>query len=315
MRAFASGLGSLFAPGDVRWLSSDECAAHVRVPGALGGFWFRHCAALHPARLARGLAARVEQLGVQLFERSPVARIEPGRAVTSRGAVRAPVIVRATEAYTARLPGERRALLPMHSFMIATEPLPETVWKEIGLAGSETFGDGRGITTYGQRTGDGRIAFGGMGSYRYGSRIEPSFPASHPNFRALEGILRELLPALRDARITHHWGGALGVPRDQRPRVGVDRERGRAWLGGYFGEGVAASNLAGHTLAELIAGENTERTQLAWVGPPGRDWEPEPLRFLAVRSVLALVRAADRASAHGRGARWRERLVRAIAPR
>ena len=146
-----------------------------------------------------------------------------------------------------------------------------------GLARAETFGDARGITTYGQRTADGRIAFGGMGSYYYGSGIRSSFSAAHANFRALEAILRELVPALRDARITHHWGGALGVPRDSRARVGVDRERGTAWIGGYVGEGVAASNLAGRTLAELLAGERTERTELSLVAPFARDWEPEPL--------------------------------------
>jgi glycine/D-amino acid oxidase-like deaminating enzyme len=315
LREFASALAPVFAPGDVRWLGPEECDAHVRMPGALGGFYFRHCAALHPARLARGLAARVEQLGVRIFERTPVTRIESGRAVSARGAVRAGVIVRATEAYTARLHGQHRALLPMHSWMIATEALPDATWKEIGLAHGETFGDGRGVTTYGQRTADGRLAFGGLATYRYGSRIEPGFPATHPNFRALEEILRELLPPLRDARITHHWGGALAVPRDWRPRVGLDRARGLAWIGGYVGEGVAASNLAGRTLADLIAGENTERTQLAWVGPPARDWEVEPLRFLAVRSVLGLLRAADRASASGRSSRWRDRVLRAIAGR
>jgi glycine/D-amino acid oxidase-like deaminating enzyme len=305
----------LFGPGVFRWLERDECAEHVRVQGALGGIYTPHCAALQPARLARGLAACVERLGARVFERSPVTRLEPGRAVTARGTLRAPVVVRATEAYTARLPGHRRALLPLHSWMIATEPLPEPVWKEIGLARAETFGDGRRVTTYGQRTADGRIAFGGLGSYRYGSGIESRFPASHRRFRELERILCELLPVLRNVRITHRWGGALGVPRDWRPRVGLDRERGLAWLGGYVGEGVAASNLAGRTLAELIAGAETERTRLALIAPPARVWEPEPLRYLAVRGVLGLSEAADRASAQGRAPSWRDRLIGRIAGR
>jgi glycine/D-amino acid oxidase-like deaminating enzyme len=315
LRERLGGIAAHFGPDDFRWLGPDECAERVRVPGALGGFYFPHCAALQPARLVRGLAATVERLGVRIHERSPVTRIEPGRAVTARGALRAGMVVRATEAYTAKLPGLHRALLPLHSWMIATEPLPDSTWKEIGLERRETFGDARGVTTYGQRTADGRIAFGGLGSYRFGSRIEPRPPATHPNFGALERILRELLPALASARITHRWTGALAVPRDGRPRVGLDRERGLAWIGGYVGEGVAASNLAGRTLADLIAGEGTERTQLAWVAPPARDWEPEPLRFLAVRSVMGLVAASDRASARGRSSSWRERLVRALAGR
>jgi len=315
LRERSDALAALFGRDAFRWLEPDECAAHVRLRGGLGGFYTPHCAALHPARLARGLAVCVERLGVRLFERSPVLELAPRRARTARGALRAELIVRATEAYTAELRGHHRALLPMHSWMIATEPLPDPVWKEIGLDHAETFGDGRLVTTYGQRTVDGRIAFGGLGSYHFGSRIRRRFLATHANFAELEGILRELLPALRGVRVTHRWGGALGVPRDARPRVGLDRARGLAWIGGYFGEGVAASNLAGRTLAELIAGADSERTGLALVAAPGRPWEPEPLRSLAVKSALGLAAAEDRASAAGRGPTWRARLFGLIAPR
>jgi len=315
LREFWSVAGQAFAEGDVRWLEPAECEQYVRMRSPRGGFWFRHCAALHPARLARGLASCIEQLGVRLYERSPVTRLENGRAVTAHGSVRAGVVVRATEAYTARLEGHHRALLPMHSFMIATEPLPESTWKEIGLENAETFGDGRGITTYGQRTADGRIAFGGEGQYLFGSGIRRSFPATHEKMLALEKTLRDLVPAVRDARITHRWGGALGIPRDSRTRVGVDRASGRAWIGGYAGEGVCASNLAGRTLAELLAEVETERTELALVGPPSRDWEPEPMRWFAVGGVLRVVDAADESAETGKPPGWRERLVGALVPR
>ncbi len=305
----------LFPPDDFRWLEPAECESRVRIPGALGGLYTPHCAALNPARLARGLACRVEQLGVRIFERTRATRIEPGRVTTDRFELRAGVIVRATEAYTAELRGARRDLVPMHSWMIATEPLSDSLWREIGLADAETFGDCRQVTTYGQRTGDGRIAFGGLGSYHYGSRIERHFPASHPNFRELERILCALLPVLRGTRVTHRWAGALGVPRDLRPRVGLDRERGLAWIGGYFGEGVAASNLAGRTLAELVAGADTERTRLALVAKPSRAWEPEPLRFLALRGALGVAAAADRASERGRERGWLDRAFSRITGR
>jgi len=315
LRVRTEALAALFGRDAFRWLEADECAAHVRLQGGLGGFVTPHCATLHPARLARGLAACVERLGVRIYERSRVERLERGRAQTARGAIRAPLIVQATEAYTAELPGQRRALVPMHSWMIATEPLADPVWKEIGLERAETFGDGRLVTTYGQRTADGRIAFGGLGHYNFGSRITRHFPATHPNFAELEAMLRALVPPLREARITHRWGGALGVPRDQRARVGLDRAQGRAWIGGYFGEGVAASNLAGRTLAELIAGIDSARTRSPLVAPPARPWEPEPLRSLALKGALGLAAASDRASAAGRSTCWRARLFGLIAPR
>jgi len=308
LRKHSESLAEMFGRENFRWIEADECNAHVRIHGALGGLYTPHCAALHPARLARGLAQCVERGGVRIFEETPVLRLEPGFAQTARGTIRAPLVVRATEGYTAELPGHHRALVPMHSWMIATEPLPDPVWKEIGLASAETFGDGRRVTTYGQRTADGRIAFGGCGTYRYGSGIIRDFPVTHENFVELERQLHEQLPATRGAKITHRWAGTLGVPRNLQTRVGVDRTQGLAWLGGYFGEGVAASNLAGHTLAELIAGLESSRTSLAFVGAPSRPWEPEPLRSLAVKSALNLAAAADRVSHSGGKAGLRDRL-------
>ncbi|HTO05913.1 MAG TPA: FAD-binding oxidoreductase [Myxococcota bacterium] len=315
LRKLSDSLADWFGSENFRWLEPDEAATHVRLAGGRGGMYTPHCAALHPARLARGLAECVERLGVRIFEGSPVLRLEPGFAQTARGTVRAPLVVRATEGYTPELPGHHRALLPMHSWMLATEPLPDSVWKEIGLPNAETFGDGRRVTTYGQRTADGRLAFGGCGTYRYGSRILRDFPVTHENFAELERIVRALLPPLGDARITHRWAGTLGVPRNLQTRVGLDRARGLGWIGGYFGEGVAASNLAGHTLAELIAGADTERTKLALVGAPSRAWEPEPLRWLAVRGALGAAAAADRASSAGHAARFADRWLAKLAVR
>jgi glycine/D-amino acid oxidase-like deaminating enzyme len=212
--------------------------------------------------------------------------------VTDGGRLRATTVVRATEGYTGTLRGEQRSLLPIHSMMVATEPLPESVWKEIGLGQRETFADPRRIVIYGQRTADGRIAFGARGRYFYGREA-----------------LESLFPVLRGYRITHRWGGALGVPRDWRPSVGIDRARGLAWAGGYVGEGVAASNLAGRTLAELLLDQATERVGLPLVGPPFPAWEPEPLRWLMVSGIRSLGDSIDRADLAGLAASGLRRAV------
>lgn len=299
------------------WLGPDACEQHARIADCRGGVFSPHCAALHPSKLVRGLARVVEGRGVRIFERSPVTRIEDGAAVTAHGRLRARVVVRATEAYTARLPGYARRLAPLHSMMIATEPLPDEIWKQIGLAERPTFGDARRITIYGQRTADGRIAFGGRAGYRFGSGIESRFDADDPRFARVHEALLELFPVLQGVAITHRWGGALGVPRNWAPSLGLDRARGSAWLGGYVGAGVAASNAAGRTLAELIAERDTERTALPWVGPGAGagDWEPEPLRWLAVRAITGIGDSADRAEQRGRAARLRARLFDAFVGR
>jgi hypothetical protein len=87
------------------------------------------------------------------------------------------------------------------------------------------------------------------------------------------------------------------------------------WIGGYVGVGVAMSNLAGHTLAELLAGVETERTRLALVSPPARKWEIEPLRWLAVTSLIGAAGAVDRAGAGGWMSRLAARAFRAVTGR
>jgi glycine/D-amino acid oxidase-like deaminating enzyme len=296
--AFWRDLG--FGEDDVRWLEPGECNRRVGSAQNLGGYFFAHCAALHPTRLVRGLADVVERLGVSIYERSPARALEPGAVVTDGGRLRADTIIRATEAYSGSLPGCKRLLLPLHSMMIATEPLPEYVFKEIGLANRETFADARRMVTYGQRTADDRLAFGSRGQYFYGSRVRDQFPADDPSFATVTRILHSMFPVLRQHTVTHRWGGALGVPRDWRPSVGFDRNSGLGWAGGYVGEGVAAANLAGRTLTDLVLGGDTALTSLPLVGPPFPPWEVEPLRWLGVTGVRRLGDSLDAAEERGK---------------
>lgn len=186
-----------------------------------------HCAALDPARLVRGLAAAVAARGVDIHEQTPVTAIERGRVNTPHGTVRAEVVVQATEGYTPDLPGHHRDVVPMYSLMVATEALPEAFWVATGLGGRTTFSDKRHLRIYGQRTADGRIAFGGRGApYHYASRIRPEFDRDRRVHRMLRRILVDLFPALAGARFTHAWGGNLGIPRDWYPSLGYDRHSG-----------------------------------------------------------------------------------------
>lgn len=287
-----------------RLLDAEETARRVRIAGALGALHHPHAARIQPARLVRGLAAAVERLGVPIHEGTRVTEIRPHRAVTRDGAVvTAPVIVRATEGYTAALAGERRRWLPLNSSMIVTEPLSPDAWAAIGWDGAELVADLAHVYMYAQRTADGRIALGGRGvPYRFGSRTDADGATPAPTVAALRRVLTEMFPAAREARVAHAWSGVLGVPRDWAATVGLDRETGTAWAGGYVGTGVATTNLAGRTLRDLILGRDTELTRMGWVGRRARRWEPEPLRWLGVRSVYAAYRAADRAETRG-GAR------------
>jgi glycine/D-amino acid oxidase-like deaminating enzyme len=299
-----------FGPDDIRWLTKDEAAGRLRVRGLLGGAFTPHCARIHPANLIRGLARAVERRGVTIYEHTAAESIKPHKVATSSGSLSADAIVRATEGYTVQIPGFKRAVVPLYSLMIATEPLPESFWDEVGWAGRETFTDGRHLLIYAQRTADDRIAIGGRGApYHFGSKIEDSFERDAAVFEELRRTLVRLMPAAAGVRITHSWGGPLGVPRDWYSSVGFDRSTGLAWAGGYVGDGVTTANLAGRTLAKLITGTKSELSSLPWVNHRSRKWEPEPLRWIGTNLGLWTAASADRVEQRtGRPAR-RAKLI------
>ena len=279
---------------DLRELSAAELGERVRVRGALGATFTPHVARVHPAKLVRGLAAVVESLGVAIYEHTPVQLIAPHAATTPAGVVRARWVVRATEGYTASLPTQRRVLAPVNSSMVVTEPLPAELWSQIGWSGQELMADEAHVFVYLQRTADGRIAIGGRGvPYRYGSRTDGDGKTAARTVAALREKLGAMFPPAREAELEHAWSGVLGVARDWCVTVGADREHGLAWAGGYVGEGVAAANLAGRTLRDLVLGEDTPLTRSPWVGDAPRRWEPEPLRWAGIRTTYLLYRLAD----------------------
>lgn len=279
---------------DLQLLDAAQAQARVAASDVLGATWTPHCAAIHPARLVRGLARAVERRGVRLFEQTAVHEIAAGRVDTDAGRVRADIVVRATEGYTGSLQGHGRTLAPIYSLMVATEPLPTTVWSQLGVAARETFNDARHLLIYAQRTADDRLALGGRGApYHFGSKVQPGFDQVPRVFAALQATVRVLFPTLADVGFTHRWGGVLGVPRDWHASVGLDRVSGLAWAGGYVGDGVGSSQLAGRTLADLITGRDSDLVRLPWVGHHSRRWEPEPLRWLQINAGLRAMSAAD----------------------
>ena len=291
----ASARGRGLGEEDLRELGREELAARVHVAGAQGATFSPHVARVHPAKLLRGLAAAVERLGVTIHEGTAVTEIRPHAALTPAGTVSARWVVRATEGYTAGLHGLGRALVPMNSSMIITEPLSTGTWDQIGWAGREVMGDAAHVYVYLQRTEDGRIAIGGRGvPYRFGSRTDGTGETAAGTVEGLRAKLLELFPATAGAEVDHAWSGVLGVPRDWCISVDADPATGLAWAGGYVGEGVAAANLAGRTLRDLILEQSSGLTALPWVGRSPRRWEPEPLRWGAIHGVYSLYRMADR---------------------
>jgi glycine/D-amino acid oxidase-like deaminating enzyme len=191
--------------------------------------------------------------------------------------------------------------------MVATAPLPRSFWEHVGWSERQTVTDGRRLIVYAQRTADGRIAMGGRGApYHFGSAVRPSFDRDERVFDSIRTALAGWFPNLVDVPITHRWGGPIGVSRDWYASVGYEPESGLAWAGGYVGDGVAAANLAGRTLADLITKAESPLVHLPWVDHRSPNWPPEPLRWLGINTGLHLTATADAAEARtGRAARLR----------
>ena len=275
-------------------ISGPQLQARVNIDGALGASVTHGVARIQPAKLVGGLAAAVERLGVPIYERTTVQSLSKGCVRTDRGRVKAQWIVRATEGYTAALAGYHRTWLPLNSAIIVTEPLPPEVLESIGWRNSEILLESAHVYSYIQKTREDRIAFGGRGvPYRFGSGIDHDGETQAATIVQLRDAMHRIFPQTRATRLDHAWCGVLGTPRDWCAAVGLDAESGIAWAGGYVGDGISTSNLAGRTLADLIAGRQSDLTRLPWVNRQVRSWEVEPLRWLGVHAMYRLYRIAD----------------------
>ncbi|HEX8827085.1 MAG TPA: FAD-dependent oxidoreductase [Xanthobacteraceae bacterium] len=290
-------LAQLYAAGhtedDCFWLDREALESKVRLRGGYGGIFKRHCATINPAKMVRGLAKAVERRGVEIYEQSRVTSISSGRVSTATGSVKAGIVVPAMEGYSTTVPNFGRYVIPVQSLIIATEPLSDEQWDQIGLSERPAFCDGSKMVSYGQRSRDGRLIFGARGGYVFGGKPKSDFKLADPEFRLREALLHDLFPMLKDVRITHGWGGSLGMARGFAPHVVFDRAAGMGMAGGYGGQGVGPSHLFARTLADLILGRATELTSAPWVFDQSnsrsalRSWEPEPIRWLTSRAMMS----------------------------
>ena len=301
-----------------RWLSPEQLAQQIRIAKPYGGIYAPHVATLHPAKLVRGLARTVERMGVRIYENSPVTHWQSGSLRTAKAMVRSRWIVPAVEGYATTLPPLGRYQLPVQSLIVATEPLSAATWDEIGLSHGQAFGESSRQVTYGQRTADNRLVFGARGGYQFAGKLRHDFDLTVSEVELRRYLFGELFPQLKNVRITHGWGGNLGMSRRFKPHMLCDQANGVALSGGYGGEGVGASNLGGRTLADLILQRDTELVRQPWVIPQGgldalKPWEPEPCRWLGYNAIIRSFVHEDQTLANPATAPWRRKLASGVA--
>ena len=247
-RAEAEHLSRVYGYDAIRPLSRSGIRDIVRTEAYHGGLLDEGAGHLHPLRYARALAREAEKAGATIHELTEVTRVERGAPAvlhTPKARVTADHVILAGNGYLPGIMPEVAArVMPINSFIAATEPLGER-WREV-LTRDIAVADSRFVVNYYRMTEDRRFLFGGRESYGIG------FPTDITT--ALRARMESLFPQIADARITHVWGGTLGITMSRLPslqRIGPNILSGA----GFSGHGVALSGMAGRVMAEAVAGQ------------------------------------------------------------
>jgi len=290
-----------------RELTPQEVQEICASPAFRGGVHYGAAATVQPARLAFGIRAACEQLGVELFEWSPALRIEdagPGIKVAApAGLARAGRLVLASGPTLAGMGSPLKSNITLaSSHMVITEPVPDVI-EELGWTGGEAISDCRSLLTYFRTTPDGRIAFGwGGGRIAAGGR---RFGRAELDAEVIEGVisgLRRYFPMLADRRIDYAWGGPIDASATHLPHV-VELPSGRAFAAfGYTGNGVGPSQMVGRSLASLALDRRDEYSELAFIEPASALTRvpPEPFRWIGGAMIREAIGRQEEAHLTGR---------------
>jgi glycine/D-amino acid oxidase-like deaminating enzyme len=299
-------------------LTREEVAHRAGSRAHLGGVLDTSAATVQPAALAIGLRRAALEAGVRIYERSPIAAIERGSSPalsTPRGKLRADKIVIATNAWAARLPELKRALVVLSSDIVATSPIPETLAR-IGWTRGEAITDSQLRVDYYRTTRDGRIAFGkGAGAFGIGGRMGPEFERNARAGRDAERDLRVYYRCLDGAAITHQWSGPIDKTMSGIPLFGRLGGNERILYGvGFSGNGVGPCRIGGKILRSLALGRRDEWSECPLVEQRFERFPVEPFCYLAARLIRSAVVRKETAELDGKRARRMDIRLAALAP-
>ncbi len=290
-------------PGACVELDAAEVQRRCASPIFRGAAFYAGAATVQPARLVQGLARRVRDRGVQVFERTRVTSVHRhGRDVVAEakhGRVRAKAAVLATGGALAQLPSMHHRMTVTSSHMVITEPVPELL-ERIGWTGGECITDSRAMIHYLRTTPDGRIAFGwGGGRIAFGARMHGHAERDPAVVGEVRRHLVRFFPGLEGRRIAHAWGGPIDVSPTHLPVIS-ELEPGVHCAYGYTGHGVGPSHMLGRSLASLALERHDEASRLAFVNPPPHQVPPEPFRFVGGTVIRRAILRQEAALERGR---------------
>ncbi len=295
-----AGLREFAEDDGVTFLDAEAVRAEVNSPTYLAGAWEKPSTALlHPGRLAWGLAAACERLGVRIVEHTPatgLASDADGVSVRVRdGVLRAGRVALGTSAFPALVRRLRPYTVPVYDYVLVTEPLSATQRAAVGWPNRQGIWDTGNQFHYCRLTPDNRILWGGFDAiYHFGRGLRAAFDQRPDTFTTLAEHFFATFPQLEGIGFSHRWGGAIDTCSRFCAFFGT-AHRGRvAYALGYTGLGVGASRFGARVMLDLLSGVPTELTQLAMVRSKPVPFPPEPLAYLGVQATRWSLARADR---------------------
>jgi len=297
-------------------IDGEELRHRTGSPVLLGGSRQTDAASVQPALLVRGLRRAAIELGVQVYEATPMIGLDRGHPAVVRvpaGSVTTDRVVLATGAWSARFRELRRAIIPIGSHIVATEPLGDRVSK-LEWANGELLGDSRLMVHYAQVSVDGRIVFGrGGGSLGSFGRVTERQFYDPDALSAVVKDFRRWFPQFAGARLTHGWGGPVDRSPGHLPFVGCLESESLVVYGlGYSGNGVAPSALIGRMLGRIAIGDKDEDTEGELAKGPSGYLPPEPIRTVGGAALRAAVQFVEGEQEKGLQARAVHRALRRL---
>lgn len=288
------------------FLDQDAIRGQVNSPTYLAGVHTKDTVALvHPAKLATGLARACTELGVDIFEDSPVASISGARAgfpvrlgVASTN-VTADRVILATNAFPSLLKRYRYHTVPVYDYVLVTEPLSVDQREAIGWRDRQGIADMSNQFHYYRLTADNRILWGGYDAiYHYGRKVDAQLEDRPATFRRLASHFLTTFPQLEGIRFSHRWAGVIDTSTRFCAFFGQASNGRIAYAAGFTGLGVGASRFAANVMLDRLSGQATELTELSMVKSVPMPFPPEPLSWLAVNATRWSLDRADHQ--HGR---------------
>jgi glycine/D-amino acid oxidase-like deaminating enzyme len=290
------------------WLDQNQTRSLVDSPLFLGGLLNQPGVAMaNPAQLAWGLRTACLNMGVRLYEHTPVLSIKEDKKIiqlqTPYGCVSAHKVAIATNAYPPLIKHLSRYIVPVYDYALVSEPLSNLQKASIGWQGRQGLSDSNNQFHYFRMTLDGRILWGGYDAvYHWKNGVGKHLETNYEVFGRLAEHFFLTFPSLEGLRFTHAWGGVIDTCSRFCPFWGTVHGGKTAYVLGFTGLGVGSSRFGAMVMLDILGGKNTERTKLKMVSSKPVPFPPEPFRSLVINLTRQALDNADHAQ--GRRNLW-----------